>query len=254
MRASRPLLLGIAVVLAFLAGIGLQKSLAQEHPKLSWMDEEAQLPPDVHPDTLSRMTRSQESDFTNDEEKQAFLRAVRGGNPDAVQRWLGPTATRMADPVYAEAVERVNRAIHRNDTVGSKYMELTVAVATRESGNREEFINHEEDAVKAYGEELEDIVRLRKDTKGLEPKAAAIIEFGRDLFRQPRTAPVSAKVFADLEKNFGRRGALSIAALMCYYDSNFMLMRVYDQHMDTSPDCKGGHRGCLDLKNPPPAW
>ena len=73
---------------------------------------------------------------------------------------------------------------------------------TRESGNREEFIDHEEDAVKAYGQELEDIVRLRKDTKGLDdPKEVAIIEFGRELFKLPRTEPISSKTFANMEKN-----------------------------------------------------
>lgn len=256
MKTSLRLSVGIGVALLFLLVVRLYKVSAQQqtYPKLDWMEEEAKLPPDVRSDTLSRMPRSQESDFTSDEEKQAYLRAVRRGNPDAVQRWLGPTGTRMADPIYAEAVENVNRAIHRNKDIEDKYFELTVAVATRESGNREEFINHEEDAIKAYGQDVEDIVRLHKDTKGLDPKEAAIIEFGRDLFKQPRTAPVSAKNFAELEKNFGRRGALTIAGLMCYYDSNFMLMRVYNQHMDTSPECKGGHRGCLDLRNPPPAW
>lgn len=256
MKASLRLLPGMGVALLLLSGIGIYKVSAQQtkYPKLGWMDEEAKAPPDVHPETLSRMARSKESDFTSDEDKQAFQRALRRNDSDSVQRWLGPTGTRMADPIYAEAVENVNRAIHKNKDIDPKYMELTVAVVTRESGNREEFINHEEDAVKAYGQELEDVVRLRKDTKGLDPKEAAIIEFGRDLFKQPRTAPVSEKVFADLEKNFGKRGALTIAGLMCYYDSNFMLMRVYDQHMDTRPECKGGHRGCLDLNNPPPAW
>jgi hypothetical protein len=257
MSVSRRLLWGMGLALVFLAGVGFEKAFAQPQQKLDWMQAEATLPPDVHPETLSRMPRSKESDFTNDDDKAAFARANRRGNGNAetVQRWLGPTETRMADPVYAEAVESVGRAAHsKQNGVDPRYYELTVAVVTRESGNREEFINHEEDAIKTYGQELEDVVRLRKDTKGLDPKDAAIIEFGRELFKLPRTEPVSSKAFADMEKNFGRRGALSIAAVMCYYDTNYMLMRVYDQHMDTSPECKGGHRGCLDLKNPPPAW
>jgi hypothetical protein len=257
MKGSRRLLWGMGLALVFLAGISFEKAFAQPQQK-DWLQEEATLPPDVHPETLSRMPRSKESDFTNDDDKAAFARANRRGNTDSatIQRWLGPTETRMADPVYAEAVENVNKAIHRKEVgIDPKYYELTVAVVTRESGNREEFINHEEDAVKAYGQELEDIVRLRKDTKGLDdPKEVAIIEFGRELFKLPRTEPISSKTFANMEKNFGRRGALAIAGLMCYYDTNYMLMRVYDQHMDTSPECKGGHRGCLDLKNPPPAW
>ena len=52
-----------------------------------------------------------------------------------------------------------------------------------------------------------------------------------------------------------RKGALAIIALMAYYDSNWTLMRVYDQHMDTNADClPGGHHGCLDVKHAPEAW
>src|ERR1700722_3948043 len=120
MRISLRLLAVIGAALLAVSGMGIYRVSAQQqkYPKLDWMDDEAKIPPDVRPDTLSRMPRSEESDFTSDEEKEVYRRAVRRGNPDAVQRWLGPTGTRMADPVYAEAVENVNRAIHKNKDVG----------------------------------------------------------------------------------------------------------------------------------------
>ena len=98
-------------------------------------------------------------------------------------------------------------------------------------------------------------MRLHKSTAGIDPKAAAIIEFARDLFAAPRTMSTSSKHFADLEANFGRKGALAIICTMISTDADFTLMRIYDQHMDINPDClPGGEHGCLDLKNPPPAW
>ena len=227
----------------------------REEIEAEWAARQAKLPSDVDPSTLCRVARTKESDFTGDEEKQIFNKINNeAGSKQLVSRWLGPTGIRLQIPAYAEAISGVGRAIHSKSGVDPRYMELTVAVTTREDGNRQEFINHEDDAIKAYGKELEDVVRLRKDSKGLDPKDAAIIEFGRELFKMPMMASVSSKAFADLEQNFGRRGAMGIIGLMAYYDGNWMLMRVYDQHMDTSGKCPGPHMGCLDTKNLPPAW
>ncbi len=227
----------------------------KEETEAEWAAREAKLPPDVDPTTLCRVPRTKESDFTKDEEKQAFDKINNeSGSKQLVSRWLGPTGIRLQIPGYADAIGKVSHAIHSNSGVDPKYMELTIAAATREDGNRQEFINHEDDAIKAFGQQLEDVVRLRKDTKGLDPKEASIIEFGRELFKMPMMDSVSSKTFANLEQNFGRRGALGIIAMMIYYDGNWMLMRAYDQHMDTSGKCPGPHMGCLDTKNLPPAW
>jgi hypothetical protein len=227
----------------------------KEEKESDWVAEQSKLPADVHPDTLSRMPRPQESNFSNDKEKEIFNQVMHRNPTQATMRWLGPTGTRVTIPEYAAGTDRISQAIHAGGGVDNKYMELVVAVATRETGNRSEFLNHEDDAIKAYGKDLEEVVRLRKDTKGVDPKAASIIEFGRDIFKLPRIEAASSKHFADLESNFGKRGALSIIALMAYYESNYTLMRVYDQHMDTNSDClPGGHHGCLDVKNPPPTW
>jgi hypothetical protein len=252
MNGSHRLFLGIGAVLVFLAGFGFHKSLAQPQKNNDWVAEQVNLPSDIHPETLSRTTRSKESDFTDEEDKQIFSRINNAaGSKQLVSRWLGPTGIRLQIPKYAAAISTVGSSLRGIDP---KYHELTVAVATRETGNRDEFLNHHDDAVKAFGNDVEEIVRLRKSTQGLDSKQAAIIEFGRELFKMPRTQSVSSKAFADLEKNFGRRGALTIIGIMCYYDTNFLLMRSYDQHMDTSGKCPGPHMGCLDPKNPPPTW
>ena len=225
MKASRRLLLGIALALVskLLAGIGFEKVFDSRSKSWTGCRRKRRCLRmsirKLYPGCPGRKKATSRTMRTRRPSRKANRRG--NGNSETVQRWLGPTETRMADPVYAEAVESVGRAAHsKQNGVDPRYYELTVAVVTRESGNREEFINHEEDAVKTLGQELEDVVRLRKDTKGLDPKDAAIIEFGRELFKLPRTQPISSKAFADMEKNFGRRGALSIAAVMCYYDTN----------------------------------
>jgi len=220
-----------------------------------WAKEQANLPPGIFPETLCRIPRVKESDFTTDEDKEAFDKVNNApGSKQLVSRWLGPTGMRLQIPVYAVKANAQNKAFRSKSGVDTKYMELAAGVATRENGSREQYIDHIEDGIKAYGEQTQEIIQLRKDPAPLDAGEIAIIEFARDLYKMPRTGPVSSQAFANLEKNFGARGAMGIIALMAYYDGNLMLIRTYDQHMDTRPNCSGSHMGCMDMNHLPPAW
>jgi hypothetical protein len=131
--------------------------------------------------------------------------------------------------------------LHTKSGMEDKFVELTILVATRESGGKSEWLDHEPDGIKLLGKNVVDIIRNRQDTKGLPEKEAAIIQYGRELFQKPT---VSSKTFADLERNFGRKDALIITLFMCYYSQSAVLMRAYDQHTDTRPECVQPHMGC----------
>jgi hypothetical protein len=249
MKATALMVVGLMMVFAFLAVCNSGSVLAQQNPNSGQSAEK--LPPDIHPETLSRATRLKKDDFTTDEEKQAYEH-VMGERPKlSVSRWLGPTGTRLRIPEVAEIDHRELTMLLQKSGVDPKYLELTIAVATRETDNRDEFLNHEPDAIKVLGTKVEDIVRLRQDPKGLEEKEVAIIQFGRELFHEPI---VSSKAFADLERNFGKKGALGITLIMCHYDSNALLMRAYDQHMDKRAECVTPHSGCVNPAQPLPSW
>jgi len=223
--------------------------------EIQWAKGQAILPPSIFPETLCRIPRVKESDFTTDEDKEAFDKVNNApGSKQLVSRWLGPTGMRLQIPVYAVKANAQNKAFRTKSGVDTKYMELAAGVATRENGSREQYIDHIEDGIKAYGEQAQEVIQHRKDPAALDAKEIAIIEFARDLYKMPRTDPVSSQAFANLEKNFGPRGAMGIIALMAYYDGNLMLIRTYDQHMDTRPNCSGSHMGCMDMNHLPPAW
>src|SRR5262245_53364616 len=96
MNGSHRLLLGMGAVLVFLAGFGFHKSLAQPQKNNDWVVEQVNLPPDIHPETLSRTTRSKETDFTDAEDKQIFNKINNAaGSKQLVSRWLGPTGIRL---------------------------------------------------------------------------------------------------------------------------------------------------------------
>ena len=180
MKTWRGLSIWMILALVFFAGYSFRSTFAQQSSGAQAGAEK--LPADIHPETLSRATRATKDEFKTNEDKQAYDRVMERSAKQKVSRWLGPTGTRLHLPVLAENYNTQIGLIHSETEkagVDKKYIELAIAVATRETDNREEFLNHEPDAVKAYGQEVEDIIRTRKDTKGLDEKQAVIIQNGR---------------------------------------------------------------------------
>lgn len=217
---------------AFLGGVGSGSALAQQSSGAAPSVE--MLPPDVHPDTLSRMTRVRREDFATDEEKQAFDRVV-AISPEAskgnfFEGWLGPSGTRMQIPEVAEIYLKQGALVRDKSGLDPKYRELAILVATRECDNKSEFIDHaaREITRKSLDPHVVEVVRKRENTKGLEEKEALIIQFGRELFNQPK---VSSKTFAKMEQTFGRKATLGFTLTMGYYMSNALLMRAYDTQL-----------------------
>lgn len=231
-------------------GDSLHEVLAQSIA--SHTETAEKLPRDVHPETLSRMPRASRNDFTTEEDKRSFDHVLAFQPKQRVSRWLGPTGTRLQIPALAEIYNEQDRMLMRDQKwTDSRYIELTISVATRETNNKEEWLNHEPQAVALLGQKTVDIIRKREDPVSLDEKDATVIRFGRELFHQPK---VSSETFADMERSFGKKGTLNLALIMCYYASNGLLMRAYDQHMDTSAECTMSHSGCLDAKHPIPSW
>src|ERR1700674_3890631 len=147
MKAVYRWLLGTALMaLAFLAGVGFRNASAQQRQIPDWVAQQVNLPPDIHPETLSRVMRMKATDFTDEEEKRIFIKVNdHPGSKQLVSKWLGPTGIRLQIPKYADAIDNVGASL-QNSGVDPKYHELTVAVVTRETGNRDEFLNHHADA------------------------------------------------------------------------------------------------------------
>lgn len=209
----------------------------------------AKLPPDVHPDTLSRAVRTQKDDLTTDGEKEAFDRMSGVSPSQPVSKWLGPTGTRLQIPELAETYSTQLKLLHSKGTLGDKYYELVIAVAMRETNNKEEWLNHEAIRAKLLSPRIEEVLRSNLPTTGLDEKDAMIIQYGRELFRDPK---VSSETFAAMQRLLGSKNTLVATLTMAYYDVNGLLIRAYDQRMDTSPTCTGN--GCLSERNIHNAW
>lgn len=189
------------------------------------------LPADIHSETLSRMPQAHKDEFTTDEDKQAYDHLIsvepRFGKP--ANGALGGTGTRLHLPVVADAYRTAWNDLRDKSGVEQKYMELATIVACRETNLELEWVAHQDITAKLNSPAVVEIVRNKQEPKGLEDKQRIIIQFGREMFEQPK---VSSATFASMEKQFGQRGTLAIALMMGYYANNAFLFRAYDQRLD----------------------
>jgi len=211
---------------------GSSRSFAQQ--KAPTAPGVEKLPPDVLPETLSRVARVNREGLATEAEKEAFDRVVAISPEDSRQHiyegWLGPSGIRMLMPEVNEMYLRENAMVRDKSGLDPKYRELAILVATRECNNKSEFIDHaaREITRKSLDPRVIEVVKNREDTRGLEEKEALVIQFGRELFNQPK---VSSRTFAAVERNFGQKATLGITLTMGYYVSNALLMRAYDTQL-----------------------
>ena len=97
-----------------------------------------------------------------------------------------------------------------------RLVELAILVAAREINSQYQWTSHEPTALKVgLEQEVIDVVKYRKTVDGLGEKEAAIVAFGRELFRDRR---VSTPTFAKAQQLFGTAGVTDLAGLMAFYE------------------------------------
>lgn len=226
MKTSRSLLSWAMVALVFLAGYGFHSAVAQQAPVPAAAQGAEKLPPDVFSDTLNRSPQATRDEFTTDDDKAAYDRAVGPRGNGFLGGWNG---IRLHIPVvmmdYRTAIQTLDK---ENDGGMSRYQQLAMLIGARECDDELDWNNHEKMSEKVIPPEVVDVLRNRKDTKGLEEKDAVMIQFGRELFEHHK---VSSKSFADLERLFGRRRAYAIIQTMIFFNGSGNLLHAYDQHL-----------------------
>ena len=187
------------------------------------------LPADVYPDTLCRMPRLERDDFSIETERRAFDRvmALAPTFKNLPGTWLGPAGIRLQIPELEVIYLDQMKMIRASTGLDQKYLEIATLVATREFNNKSEFLDHasRETTQKLVSPKVVETIKNEEPTNGLEEKEATIIQFGRELFHQPK---VSSQTFATMERIFGNKGTVSITLLMTHYSTNELLMRAYD--------------------------
>src|SRR5216683_5678115 len=140
-----------------------------------------QLPQDIHPDSLNRLpliTRDQ-----LDAAGQKLYDSYNGPNSKSLAGLQGPAGIRLYSPRLAVLNEPVNTYLRYNIDMPRPLAELAILVTAREFDSQFEWAAHEPAAIKeGLDPKIVDVVKNRKDLKGIEENAAVIISIGRELF------------------------------------------------------------------------
>ena len=187
------------------------------------------LPPDIHPESLSRLPPVQRAGL--DADGQRIYDALAGTGK--VLTRTGPSAVTMHSPKAAEPIFALNQVL-RNTVAGSKYFELAALVAAREFDQQYEWSSHEPAGLKAgLDQSVLDAVKFNRGLAGVPEKDATVIQLGRAIFRDHRVSP---ELWARMERLFGRQGAIEVTMIMADYAMAGFILTAVDQQLP--PDRK----------------
>jgi 4-carboxymuconolactone decarboxylase len=178
--------------------------------------QKAAFPPDINPQSNSRLPLIQR-DQLNEQDKKIF---------DDVAN-TAPGRASMYSPPIAEAIRTLNSGL-RATVLGPQMFEICALIAAREFDEDFEWTGHEAGAKRAgVSDKTIEAIRLNRDLKGLPEKDALMIRFGRALFRQHKVSP---ELYAEVVKTFGQRGTVEAAWAMGDYAMAAVALRAVDQH------------------------
>jgi len=183
------------------------------------------LPPDIDPNTLSRVPEVKRSSLKA--EDQAIYDKVAGANRTTPM--LGPGGVSLHMPKVAQAMDILNQYLRYDSVIGRRYIEVAILVSAREFDQQYEWTFHEEAALKEGAPQATvDAIKHNLPVAALDAKDAVIIRYGREILREHR---LTAATWAEAETRFTQQGALEIAAIMGDYLLAGVLLHAVDQQL-----------------------
>jgi 4-carboxymuconolactone decarboxylase len=188
-------------------------------PQVTMTQEQynATLPPDVHPDSRSRMPMIQRDALPEDRHADYDERA--SPNTSSLAGLQGPGGLRLHGSRDAEV----------GNELGGRLRELIRLIVSREMDQPFEWTVHEPVALREGLEPaIIDVVRLDKPLDGVPEREAAMIQLGREMFRQHKVSPETYKrALAAL----GELNLIDMCVLMGDYTETAILLTVTDVHL-----------------------
>jgi 4-carboxymuconolactone decarboxylase len=180
------------------------------------------MPSDIDPQSGFRLPLPKREDLDEDG-KRAFDRASTPGKTIVGLR--GPSGIHLYSPKTVDAHNVMNQYL-RFQVFDATTREIAILTVAREMDSQFEWAAHEPEALKeGVSQQIIDIIKHRKSTQGIDETYAAIIELGRQIFRDHKVTSVAfARVKALLPPNklvelvllMGNYAAT--AALLCAFD------------------------------------
>ena len=151
---------------------------------------------------------------------------------ETIRGLRGPGGLMLHSPELSRRARPLNRYLRYEAGLGGRVRELAILTIARELNSQFEWAAHEPEALgEGISREIIDIIKHRKDTKGLDEADAIVIELGHEIFGARK---VTSATFARALRQFGRRTLVDLVALMGNYAGTAALLTAFDMQLDPS--------------------
>jgi len=184
------------------------------------------MPADIDPQSGCRLPLLKREDL-DEVGKRAYDRANTPGKTIVGLR--GPAGIHLYSSKTVDAHNATNHYLRQEAGFDPKTREVAILTVAREMDSRFEWAAHEPEALKVgLAPDVIDVIKHRKSTDDLDETCAAIIEFGREVFR---THKVSAAAFARLKALFKPPMLVDLVLLMGNYAGTAILLAAFDMQV-----------------------
>ena len=224
----------VGLTLGCAAGDAVEQESAAESPatapNAATIVTEADIPGDVHPDSLARLPLPQREQL--DADGQRVYDMVRHPDSRYADSLWGPVAMWLYSPEMIEHLFPMSTYLRYGTEKDQRLTELTILATAREVRSQYEWTAHEPLALQAGLEpEIIELVKQRQPLDnasaiaGLGDVERTIIQFAREAISEER---VSAPTFARAQELLGDQGVMDLTGLIGYYNFVNITLKSFD--------------------------
>jgi 4-carboxymuconolactone decarboxylase len=187
---------------------------------------DASMPSDIDPQSGFRLPLPKRDDL-DEAGKRHYDRVSAPGA--SIVGLRGPGGIQLYSLKTAEHVRALNRYLRYEAGFTPRVREIAILTTAREMDSQFEWCAHEPEALKEGVEPtVIDVIKHRKSTAGLSETDAAVIELGRQLFRDHKVTP---ETFAKAKALFGPHKLVELVMLMGNYAGTAALLAAVDMQL-----------------------
>ena len=184
----------------------------------------AQPPPDIDPDSGSRLPLPRREDLTG--AAREIFDQLAGPSSRSLVGLYGPGGLRLNSPDLAVVTQPVNRYLRWETNLPGAVREIAILTTARAHDCQFEWAQHEPAALsEGVSPGTVEAIRTNAPLDGLDDTEAAVIALGRALFEDRR---VDSDTYARAHAIFGTRDLVDLVSLMGMYAATAALLAAFD--------------------------